>query len=151
MVRELVGLLVYTMFISNNRATFHLWWKENFVKHQKVSEYHENDCGNYPQIYSSWIINYWGSILTLYIRWGLLSLVCVLSIIFFFLLFFFFYWHFPWQTLTIRRDRRGNHYFCCFHFHPLTNIQLIHRDFYQLFLLNQFVITRLISDETCSP
>ena len=24
--------LVYTMFISNNRASFHLWWKENLVK-----------------------------------------------------------------------------------------------------------------------
>ena len=36
--------LVYTMFISNNRASFHLWWKEHFVKHQKVSKYYENDC-----------------------------------------------------------------------------------------------------------
>ena len=26
-------LFVYTMFISNNRASFHLWWKENLVKH----------------------------------------------------------------------------------------------------------------------
>ena len=25
--------------ISSNRASFHLWWKENFVKHQKVSKY----------------------------------------------------------------------------------------------------------------
>ena len=32
------------MFISNNRASFHLWWKENLVKHQKVSKYYENDC-----------------------------------------------------------------------------------------------------------
>ena len=22
---------------------FHLWWKENLVKHQKVSKYYEND------------------------------------------------------------------------------------------------------------
>ena len=36
--------LVYTMFISNNRASFHLWWKKNLVKHKKVSEYYENDC-----------------------------------------------------------------------------------------------------------
>ena len=41
---ELVAQLVYTMFISNNRASFHLWWKENLVKHQKVSKYYENDC-----------------------------------------------------------------------------------------------------------
>ena len=33
-----------TMFISNNRASFYLWWKENLVKHQKVSKYHGNDC-----------------------------------------------------------------------------------------------------------
>ena len=37
--------LVYTMFISNNRVSFHLWWKENLVKIQKVSKY-ENDCRN---------------------------------------------------------------------------------------------------------
>ena len=36
--------LAYTMLISNNRALFHLWWKENLVKHQKVSKYYENDC-----------------------------------------------------------------------------------------------------------
>ena len=32
------------MFISNNRASFYLWWKENLVIHQKVSKYYENDC-----------------------------------------------------------------------------------------------------------
>ena len=31
------------MFISNNRPSFHLWWKENLVKHQKVSTYYETD------------------------------------------------------------------------------------------------------------
>ena len=35
--------LAYTMFISNICALFHLWWKENLVKHQKVSKY-ENNC-----------------------------------------------------------------------------------------------------------
>ena len=38
--------LVYTMFISNNRASFHLWCKENLVKHQKVSKYYKNGCSN---------------------------------------------------------------------------------------------------------
>ena len=33
------------MFVSNNRASFHLWCKENLVKHSKVSKYYENDCG----------------------------------------------------------------------------------------------------------
>ena len=42
-VRQLVRQLVYTVFISNNRASFHLWWKQNLVKHQKVSKYYEND------------------------------------------------------------------------------------------------------------
>ena len=32
-MRQLV--YVYTMFISNNRTFFHLWWKENLVKHKK--------------------------------------------------------------------------------------------------------------------
>ena len=32
------------MFISNNRLPFHLWSKGNLVKHQRVSEYYENDC-----------------------------------------------------------------------------------------------------------
>ena len=36
--------LVYNMFVSSNRASFHLWWKENLVKHQKVSKYYKNDC-----------------------------------------------------------------------------------------------------------
>ena len=36
--------LVYTMYISNNRPRFHLWWNENLVKHQKVSKYYESDC-----------------------------------------------------------------------------------------------------------
>ena len=34
-----MGQLVYTMFKSNIRASFHLWWKENLVKLQKVSKY----------------------------------------------------------------------------------------------------------------
>ena len=33
------------MCISNNRPSFPLWWKENLVKHRKVSKYYETDCG----------------------------------------------------------------------------------------------------------
>ena len=40
--------------------------------------------------------------------------------------------------------------FLVFHFHALTSIHLIHGDFYHLFLINLFVITKLIADETCS-
>ena len=34
---HLLRELVYIMFIRNNQATTHLWWKEIFEKHQKVS------------------------------------------------------------------------------------------------------------------
>ena len=36
--------LLYTMFISNNCPSLHLWWKQNLVKQQKVSKYYEPDC-----------------------------------------------------------------------------------------------------------
>ena len=36
--------LGYIMFISNNRASFHLWWNKNLLKHQKVSKYYESGC-----------------------------------------------------------------------------------------------------------
>ena len=32
------------MFISNNRASFHLWRRESLLKHQRVSKYYESDC-----------------------------------------------------------------------------------------------------------
>ena len=35
---------VHTMFITNNHASFHLWWKENLVKYQEVSKYFDHDC-----------------------------------------------------------------------------------------------------------
>ena len=110
------------------------------------------------EIRLSRIINYWGSIFTLYLTWGAFSLVCVLSVFFFLsfvLLFFpFFYRYFLWPTLMIQRIAgmgEGIITFLVFRFHPLTNINLIHRDFYHLFLINLFVITRLIADEAYSP
>ena len=36
---------MYAMFVTNNHASFHLWWKENLVKHQEVSKYYVHDCG----------------------------------------------------------------------------------------------------------
>ena len=36
--------LIWTKFISNNRPSFHLPWKENLVKHRKVWKYYETDC-----------------------------------------------------------------------------------------------------------
>ena len=32
------------MIIRNTRTLFRLWWKENLVKHPKVSKYYETDC-----------------------------------------------------------------------------------------------------------
>ena len=31
------------MYVTNNRASLHLWFKKNLAKHQKASKYHEND------------------------------------------------------------------------------------------------------------
>ena len=31
------------MFITNNPASFYLWWKENLVKHQKVTKHYVHD------------------------------------------------------------------------------------------------------------
>ena len=31
-------------FISNNQGSFHLWCKENLVKHQKFSNYYDHVC-----------------------------------------------------------------------------------------------------------
>ena len=38
----LVRGLIYTMFISNNHASFQLWWKET-LKNQNVSKYYDRD------------------------------------------------------------------------------------------------------------
>ena len=62
----------------------------------------------------------------------------------------FFYHGFSSHTLTFthasrKRDRT-------FHFHPSTNIQTFsYRDVYRLFLIEVFVITRLIADELYPP
>ena len=108
-------------------------------------------------------INYLGSIFTLCLPWGAFSLVCARNVrfvlypyflLYLFLLFIFLYWYFPWQTLAIRRiagKGEGIVIFLVFHFHPLKNIDLVHWDFYHFILIDLFIITRLIANETCSP
>ena len=32
------------MFLTNNHNSFHWWWHENFVKHQNVAKYYDQDC-----------------------------------------------------------------------------------------------------------
>ena len=44
--------LVYTMFMRNNRSSFHLWWMENLIKHQKVSKSYKNGCSFDATIFS---------------------------------------------------------------------------------------------------
>ena len=104
---------------------------------------------NYSQIYLSGIINYWGSILTLYITWGAFSLV------FSFFLSCFFLFLSVFSLTDTKNSQNGTEegiiIFFVFRVHPLTNIHLVHRDFYHLFLFDLFVITRLIADETSSP
>ena len=43
-VWQLVRQHIYVMFISNYRVSFHLWWKKNLVKYQKVSKCYEKYC-----------------------------------------------------------------------------------------------------------
>ena len=70
----------------------------------------------------------------------------------FFCFFFFFYRYFPWKTLTFHRiavNEEVTIIFLVFHVHLLTNIHLVSLDFYHFFLIDLFVITRLITDEVC--
>ena len=46
------------------------------------------------------------------------------------------------------REGRWNNYFSFFHFHPLTNIHLVYRDFHPFFLINLFIIARLVANES---
>ena len=75
-------LLLKSMFFSQVLKDFRCWKSRN-----------------YSQIYISGIINYWGSILTLYITWGAFRVV----FLFLFPVFFVFCQYFPWQTLTIHK------------------------------------------------
>ena len=43
-VPQLVRQLVYTMFVSNNRASLHLWRMKILLKHQRVSKYYGRGC-----------------------------------------------------------------------------------------------------------
>ena len=43
---------MYIMFITNNHNSFHLWRKENLVKHQKVLKYYGQDCSVIVSVFS---------------------------------------------------------------------------------------------------
>ena len=92
----------------NSLLAFYFWKAYTFSSFERFLCWKSR---NYSQIYLSGIINYWGSMLTLYITLEAFSLVCVLSVFFSFfhssLFFYFFYRYFPWQTLTIQKMGRG--------------------------------------------
>ena len=79
---------------------------------------------------------------------------CLIFVFFLSLAFFLlFYRYFLWLAPTIHRitgKREGILIFLVFNFHPLMNIHIVLRDFYHFFLIDLFVITRLIADDTCS-
>ena len=109
----------------SNFERFPCWKSKNYSQHFSV----EICC----EIYLFQIIKYWVSNFTLYLTWGVFSLVCALSVfIYLFLIFFFFYRYFPWQTLMIHRiagEGEGIIIFLVFNLLPLTNIHLVHWDF----------------------
>ena len=41
---KILSLKVIWQLITNNPASFHLWWKENLLSQQKVSKHYELDC-----------------------------------------------------------------------------------------------------------
>ena len=41
------------MFVSNNRISFHLWRKENLIKHRKVSKYYKTNCSYQISAYTN--------------------------------------------------------------------------------------------------
>ena len=57
--------LLYTMFISNNRTSFHLWCMESLAKHEKVSKYYENKCSVafHVTLHFSWLVSIWNATL----------------------------------------------------------------------------------------
>ena len=74
-----------------------------------------------------------------HVQFGLCSTVFVFFSFLFFLLFLLV---FSLTDTSESKDRTGEGIiFLVFHFRPLTNIYLIHQDFYHLFLLDLFVIT----------
>ena len=101
----------------------------------------------FSEIYLSRIINYWSSIFTLYLTWGAFTVVRILSVFFsFFLFFFLFLSVFSLTDTNYWQDYRWGRrkpYFPCFSISPVTNIHLVHWDFYHFFLIYLLVITRL--------
>ena len=48
------NLDIACLLVIIKHASFHLWWKENLVKHQNVSKYHDQDC-RFPKFLKLWL------------------------------------------------------------------------------------------------
>ena len=48
------NLDIACLLVIIKHASFHLWWKENLVKHQNVSKYHDQDC-SFPKFHTLWL------------------------------------------------------------------------------------------------
>ena len=104
---------------------------EKYVPYQVLKDFsvenlettHSTFLSKFSSEILSRIVNYWGSIFSLYLTWGPFSLVCVLSV-FFFLSFFFFFLFLLVFSLTNTNDSkdskegRRNHYFSCISLPP---------------------------------
>ena len=114
-------IFIYERFIVKNPLQFY-WEKifsahylhssfENHVPFQVLEDFSVENLETTPstflskfssKIHLSRIINYWGSIFTLYLTWGAFSLVCILPVFFFyfFLLFLFLFHRYFFLTDT---------------------------------------------------
>ena len=45
-------------FVTNNHASFYLWWKENLLNRQKVLKYYQHDCRTFNQILLHLLLGY---------------------------------------------------------------------------------------------
>ena len=138
MWNSLLAFFFWKAWTSSSFQKF-LWWKS-----RNYSQQFSLESFFLRSIYLQLLI-----IEVVYLMGVAFSLVWVVSVF-----FFLFYWHFFWQTLTIQRIAgvlKRMIVLFVFYFHLLTNIHLVHRNFYHFFLANLFLITRLIADETSSP
>ena len=98
------GNLCIPCLISNNRASFLFWWKENLVKHRKFWKYYENDCRLFKNRNFLSILWLGDQILNVWMNWEklcpTLSLALVLTIFVYFR-YLFPKWSFSLYCLSI--------------------------------------------------
>ena len=80
--------ILFDCSMFNSLLSFFFWKACTFSSFERFLCWKST---NYSHIYLSRIINYWDSILTLFIMWRAFSLVCLLPVFFSFFLFLFFF------------------------------------------------------------